>query len=807
MKRIFKILGSLLLALFLLGSVGLVWYARGKLPQRDGQVALKSLTAPVSVRYDERGVPHIQATNEADLYRALGFVHAQDRLFQMEVVRRLARGELAEILGPKLLEMDRLFRTLGLRAHAEAYVARMDANAPHTRALAAYLDGVNQYQATHAAPLEFDVLGIPKRDFTPTDTVAVAGYMAYSFANAFKTEPSMTYVRDQLGPDYLRIFDIEWNAKGVLASGAATTTATAAALDAVDWRGLQHLARLAADATEVAGVPAFEGSNAWVVSGQHTRSAKPLLAGDPHIAFSTPAVWYEAHLSAPGTELYGHFQALNPMALIGHNAQFGWSLTMFQNDDMDLIAEKTNPANAKQVSFHGQWTDLTERKETIAVKGSAPVELVVQRSPHGPILNAALGESAGKTPLAMWWAFLETENPVLQAFYDLNRADTLDKARAATSKIHAPGLNVMWANASGDIGWWAAAQLPIRPEGVKPHFILDGSAAESDKNGFLPFSDNPHEENPPRGYSMTANHQPVPGSGAVVPGYYNLWDRAAQIDRRLAQAGVKWDMENTKSLQLDVQTGYFKRVFMPLLPTLREVLTAPEEKLLLDGLAAWDGAYVTDSNKPTLFNQFLYELTREAMADDLGELQFANMLKTRALDHALPVLAADANSPWWDKRGTPAKESRTDIVQAAWNAALAHLKKTFGEDPAQWTWGRAHTLTHPHPLGQQKPLDRIFNVGPMAAPGGREVPNNLATSIGPAPWGVIYGPSTRRVIDFADASKAQGINPVGQSGVVFDSHYSDQAEDYVQGHYKPQHLKEADVAAATRSTLRLEPLR
>lgn len=804
MKRVLKTLGWLLLALLLLGSVALAWYARGKLPQRDGQVALKSLSAPASVRYDERGVPHIQAANEADLYRALGYVHAQDRLFQMEVVRRLARGELAEILGPKLLEVDKLFRTLGLRAHADAYVARMDAKSAHAQALAAYLDGVNQYQATHAAPLEFDLLGIPKRDFTAADTMAVAGYMAYSFANAFKTEPSLTYVRDQLGADYLRIFDIDWNPKGVL---PATGTGATAALDARDWRGLQQLARLAADAADVAGVPAFEGSNAWVISGKHTRSGKPMLAGDPHIAYSTPAVWYEAHLSAPGMELYGHFQALNPMALIGHNSQFGWSLTMFQNDDMDLVAEKTNPANAKQVSFHGQWTDLTERKETIAVKGAAPVELVVQRSPHGPIMNVALGESAGKTPLALWWAFLETENPVLQGFYELNRADTLDKARAATSKIHAPGLNVMWANAAGDIGWWASAKLPIRPAGVKPHFILDGSAPESDKNGFLPFSENPHEENPPRGYSMTANHQPVPGSGAVVPGYYNLWDRAAQIDQRLAQPNVKWDTENTKPLQLDVQTGYFKRVITPLLPVLNEVLTSNEDKRLLSLLAAWDGAYITESIQPTLFNQFLYELAREAMADDLGEVQFANMLKTRALDHALPILAADASSPWWDKRGTPAKETRADTVRAAWAASLAHLKKTLGEDTAQWTWGRAHTLTHPHPLGQQKPLDKIFNVGPMAAPGGREVPNNLATSIGPAPWGVIYGPSTRRVIDFADASKAQGINPVGQSGVVFDKHFSDQAEDFVQGRYKPQHLTEADVAAATRSTLRLESLR
>jgi penicillin amidase len=210
---------------------------------------------------------------------------------------------------------------------------------------------------------------------------------------------------------------------------------------------------------------------------------------------------------------------------------------------------------------------------------------------------------------------------------------------------------------------------------------------------------------------------------------------------------------------------------------------------------------------PTLFNQLLYEFAVAAMSDELGEVQFNNLLKTRALDFALPLLAADATSPWWDNCNTPAKESRTDTVRVMWRATITHLQKTFGPDPAGWTWGHAHTLTHNHPLGQQKPLDRLFNVGPMAAPGGRELPNFLGGSIGPAPWAVSMGPSTRRVIDFADASQSQGINPVGQSGVLFDAHYADQAADFVQGRYQPQHLSVVDVAAHTRSTLILEPAR
>jgi len=437
MKRLAKILLITLVVLLTVGGLAagaaLFWHGRGKLPQRSGTLSLQHLQAPVSVSYDDYGVPHLQAKHEEDLYRALGYVHAQDRLFQMEMVRRLARGELAEILGPKLVETDRLFRTLALRAHAETVVAGADRTSPAWRGLLAYLDGVNQYQASRPRPLEFELLGITPRPFTPVDTFAVTGYLAYSFAAAFRTEPVLTFVRDQLGPDYLRAFDLEWHPLGVVGPLAETALSARATtpLQPQDWQGLSRLATLSDNALALAGVPMFEGSNAWVLSGRRTVSGKPLLAGDPHISFAAPAVWYEAHLKAPGFELYGHHQVLNPYALLGHNAQFGWSLTMFQNDDIDLVAEKVNPANPQQVWHRGQWVALSSRSETIAVKGAAPVPLTLRRSPHGPILNDAFADTLGNTPIAMWWAWTETENQTLDAFYELNRADTRARARVS----------------------------------------------------------------------------------------------------------------------------------------------------------------------------------------------------------------------------------------------------------------------------------------------------------------------------------------------------------------------------------------
>ena len=377
----------------------------------------------------------------------------------------------------------------------------------------------------------------------------------------------------------------------------------------------------------------------------------------------------------------------------------------------------------------------------------------------------------------------------------------------AAAKVQAPGLNIVWANAKGDIGWWAAAQLPKRPAGVKPWFILDGSTSDADKDGFYPFSANPQEENPARGYIVSANFQPLSPTGMEIPGYYNLADRGQQLDRQLSDKNIKWDLESSQGLQLGTTTAYGTRLLAPLLPTLREVVSDPAELKLVEQLSQWKGDYPLDSTSATLFNQLLFNLAEAAMHDELGNDFFETMLSTRVIDAALPRLAATADSPWWDNRNTPGKETRADTVKAAWQASIAHLKATLGADASQWQWGKAHTLTHGHPLGQQKPLDRLFNVGPFAAPGAHEVPNNLTSRIGPAPWPVTYGPSTRRLIDFADPAHSLTVNPVGQSGVLFDKHFDDQAEAYIEGIYFQAHLNDEEVTANTRSTLKLLPAR
>jgi len=809
-KRIaIAVIAVVLLCLTALGA-GVAWYVHTKMPVRDGRAPLKGLAAAVTVQYDERGVPHIRANNESDLYQALGYVHAQDRLFQMEIVRRLAQGELAEVLGPDLVETDRLFRTLGIGEYARQFEAHFDKESDSGAALLAYLSGVNAYQDTHPAPMEFDILGIPKRPFTVKDVAAVSGYTAYSFAAAFKTEPVMTFIRDKLGPGYLSAFEVDGYPEGGLQHMKRQQTAQAnpvlhapLRLSSKDWEGLSHLAQVSRDAVQSAGVGPFHGSNAWVIGGKRTSSGKPILAGDPHIGFSVPAVWYEAHLNAPGFELYGHFQALNPMAMLGHNGHFGWSLTMFENDDIDLVAEKVNPANPNQVWHKDQWVDLQTRSETIHVKGSADVVLNLRRGPHGPLITDAFKDSFGTTPIAMWWAFLETENPLLEAFYQLNRADTLEAAREAAAQIHAPGLNVVWANAEGDFAWWAAAKIPQRPIGVNPMFILDGASGEAEKPGFFNFSFNPQEENPSRGYIVSANQQP--GGMLPVQGYFLLPDRAFRLDEMLQDSKQPWTAERSTQLQLDTCSGYPRRVLEKLLPMMDTLLTDPNERAFMEPLQKWDGCYTSNSVAASLFSQFSYELAKAVFEDELGEVQFRNLLGSPALDFALPLLVADASSPWWDNVKTPQKESHFETIRVAWSNTLQHMQGLYGTSLLDWSWARTHTLTHVHPLGMKKPLDMLFNVGPYAVTGGREAPNQQGEPIGPAPWAVTFGPSTRRVIDFGAPGKSVGINPVGQSGVLFDPHYADQAERYAEGKYMRQRMTAADVQAHSTEKLVLTP--
>jgi len=787
------------LVIVILITVGVgTWYLNSKKAVRSGNITLPGLSGLVDVRFDTFAVPHIYAETETDAYYALGYVHAQDRLFHMELLRRLAKGELSEILGPKLKSTDSFFRTLRLRQFGKAYIQKADKTTRAFKISQAYLDGINHYIHTRPAPIEFDILKIEKKEYLLSDIISVAGYMAYSFAEGFKSDPVLTFIRDELGKDYLSAMD--YLPLAVPPLNLLTDTHTSMA----------QMAGLVADiATIYSPVGFFEGSNAWAVNGNKTASGKPILSGDPHIAHSCPSVWYEAHISTPDMNFYGHFLSGVPMALLGFNQKVAWTLTMFQNDDVDMFVETPNPANPDQVWSDGKWTDLEIEHEIIKVKNEKDLVLNVRISRHGPIINDILDPlNKEKKPVAVSWAFHDFGNDMINGLYELSHIDTVFQAPDALKKIHAPGLNFVMGDSSGNIGWWAVAKLPKRPDQIDSNFIQDGSDPSNDYIGTWPFESNPQFINPESGIIVSANHQPQDFGNGTVPGYYNIENRAQRIETLLGQKEKNWSVKDMEAIQLDTESDFYRRVkekqvnVLKMIPAIQNDVIS---KKAFDIFENWDGFHGLHTKGAGTFYTLYYYLAKALFKDELGEDLFKAFLQTRLPDKTILKIMDLENSPWWDDKTTSKKETRNDILSAAWFQTIDNLKQFAGNDPEKWIWGDVHTVEFVHALGMKKPLDKLFNIGPFKSEGSRDVLNYQGFRITPPPFQVYIGPSTRRIIDFADPDHSLGINPTGQSGYFFDPHYDDQVQMYMSGKYRTHLMDKTEIEKATASLLKLTP--
>jgi penicillin amidase len=796
----------LIVLLFLVVTIGLgSWYwLRSLVPNFTADLQLQGLQAPVEVLYDDFGVPHIYAGNEEDMYQAFGYVHAQDRLFQMEVLRRLADGRLSEVFGEKALASDRFFRTLSLRKHAQWTIDSTytnNSNAPFVKAANAYLRGVNQYIQQGKTPIEFTLAGIPKTEFTLADMEIIVGYMGYTFVDAFRSEAIATMIQSKYGADYLNDVMNNWPESELrIATQAQEQTQSALAL-----------ARMANQLTAIeqaAVASPFHGSNGWVISGSKTKSGKPILSNDTHIAFSQPSVWYEAHLECPGLRLYGSFLAGTPTAAMGHSQHGGWGLTMFENDDADFFREKINPDNSNQVWSKGQWVDLQVREEIIKVKDQPDVKLLVKRSPHGYLMNGALDNMADqKDPIALWWVYHQFPSHHLETFYGLAHAREAMEAREAVSKLTSPGLNIMWGDTAGNIAWWAAGKIPRRPAHVNPMVILDGSSGEDDPQGWLDFAQNPQILNPKSGVLFTANNQPDDMGTGLVAGYYVPGNRANRIGQLLQTDKNDWTEAEVRKVINDITSPTYVETLRAILPVIQQDKLTPAAQKAVLSLGAWDGSHGLDATEPILYYRFMYHIMANLMRDELGQEAFTAFEHNTNFKRNLASLLKNDASPWWDNVNTPArKETRKEVLTQSLNEAMASLDAQLGSDQSKWRWSQVHTLEHKHPLGILPVVGKFFNVGPFPVPGGRETINNLDFTVdSTGNYKVTYGPALRRIVDFGDLQNARSVLPTGQSGYFLSKHYADQARIFAEGGSRPERMNRADIEKVMTGKTTMKP--
>ena len=797
MQKMLKKLIIGVLVILLIASTAVYFYLQSFHPTYEGTLTLQGLQEEVEVYFDEYGIPHIYAQSEEDAYFAFGYIHAQERLFQMEMLRRVGSGRLAEILGEDLVETDQFFRTIGLKETAEksakAYLS--ERTAPYQKAMYAYLDGLNAYMENGKLPLEFQVLGIGREAFTTTDIYSIAVYMGYTFSIAFKTDPLLTKIQHKLGEKYTKDFAIGYKGGTAISSYPKEGSGRISEEELINKAIGQIFDQLP--------VPVWSGSNSWVVSGSKTKSGKVFLANDAHIGYSQPAVWYEAHLEYPNQSFYGNFVAGMPFSTIGHTKHHAWGVTMLENDDTDFYEEKLNPDNPNQVQFKDTWEDLKTRHERIKVKGKEDVEFEVKISRHGPIINDCIQgiDEVSANPIAVSMTLTKFTNPVFQAFYQCAKAKDMEAFENACAMMTAPGFNMMYGDTTGNIAWFATAKLSKRPAHVNSKFILMGYDGVDELLGYHDWAENPKSINPPSGFVYSSNNQPDTAFGILHQGYYLPENRAKRITTLLKEED-QWDMDKMKRMITDGVSPTYAEVAKEITSVLAQ--NAGElndtQTQALELLKSWDGQHDLESIAPTIFYKVVYHILARAMQDELGEKDFTAIVNTMMMWRTIPLLLSNDTSLWWDNTTTDDTESRQTIFSEAFERATSALGEQLGNNPQAWEWQKVHQIAHKHAFGLEGgPLGWYFNVGPIPINGGHEVINNVSFDLTADEMHTIsFGPSKRILIDLAEIENAVSILPTGQSGHVASKHYDDQAQLYADGKFRNMMMNETEIKEGSR---------
>ena len=781
-----KRLLALVVLPLLLGVAWLFWSLQASLPANGTLHLKKGVSAPVTVARDGNGIPHIRADSDADAFFAVGYVHAQDRLWQLELQRRMARGRLSEIFGKASIETDVWFRTLGLYESAKSAWPALSPEAQ--RSLTAYSAGVNAWIAEkHPLPAEFRMLGIAPEPWTELDSLAWIKVFALDLGGNFRREIDRYIASQSLTDAQLAAFFPSYPAD-------APTTIAAAATS----RDSQHLMALAAFQHRLENAYALGGrnvgSNAWVVAGQHSKGGMALLANDPHLGLQIPSLWYAISVDAPAYKVSGMSLVGLPVAVLGRNAHIAWGGTNMMADAQDLFFERPDQAG-ERYEVDGKWQPFRTRTETLQVRADfpqqlrkqyAPVTLKVRETRHGPIISDYYG--VFDQPVALRWTALDTGDTSYEAFFRLNYATDWRSFKAALAHHVAPAMNILYIDRSGNIGYLGAGRIPIRKQGqgTLPSPGWDGS---HDWSGHVPEAAWPQSYNPPSGYIVNANNKVVSDDYPYLISHdWASPSRARRIEQLLRQridTGhplTVGDMQRIQSDTTDLEAAALMAELKQRLPHGEHGAKAATY------LKTWNGDMRADSQAAAIFTVWMRHFRQRVFGEKLrgawNNPQASKMLRGMQSDVSLSYLREmlHGDDPaWCDDSATSLRETCDADLTAAQNSALWELYKLKGDwSMASWHWGGIQSTVYAHiPFSQWKPLDKMFER--RIGNGGSENTINVAASDFAGADGYLqkFGAGFRQVIALRGAhAEHYYMNSTGQSGNALSPHYDDMVEPF-----------------------------
>jgi penicillin amidase len=785
------VIAALIVTVFLAGMIIVPSLRRSGLPDLNGEKAISGLTADVKVIRDERGVPHIYASNEHDLYFMTGYITAQERLWQMDMVRHATQGRLSELFRRDMTETDHFLRALGMSRKSQMVLEKEDPVV--LEALEAYTGGVNRWieETGRKLPPEFRVLGYQPEPWTLTDIANIIGFIGWDLASSNLSDEIKNYrLGRKLGPEKASELIADWKH-----------------VDEVVFPGFELDDKLLEEALaavgslkemEEMGIVSLSGSNNWAVSGSRSETGKPILSNDMHLGLNVPGFWMQVHQVIPGRiNVTGVLFPGEPFIVAGHNERIAWGLTNLSVDDIDLFVETVDSTGSKYL-YNGEWLPLRTSEEIIRITSDSSQTRTIRYTHHGPVISGMRG--IDDDVLTMCWTGYDYSDEV-RAVYLINRAGSWDEFRTALSHFRSISQNFAYADVEGNIGLQTGGGIPVRKgTGLLPR---RGDTDEYEWKGYVPFELLPTSFNPDNGFVSSANQRTVTGSYPFyISGEFSMPYRIMRIREMAAEKEIL-GIDDFKRMITDNHSAY-AAMLTPLILKAAGSISAPDArvKAAVEELEEWDYAMDGALIAPTLFEFIRIELARHIMSDELGELYGSPL--GRQHDFYIYRMVNEGPDDWVDNTATAEVETMDQIIALSIKSAVDTLTSRYGEFGERWQWGNIHTLTLEHPMGGVNILNRLLGLNSKTYGVGGSYHTVEPYSFREN-FAANHGASERHIFNTADWDKSLTVIPTGTSGIPGSPFYLSQTETYVNNGFYSEPFTEQAVEAAKKYEMIFRP--